>query len=174
MGNPSPETGLRTEAVRLPHGGWCPNNRLLPLLIYRSAFHGSGETLARIIEKTFASNGWPPAWRYTIYDFPHYHSTSHEVIGVFSGSARVRFGDEVGIDVELREGDAVFIPAGVSHQRIASSADFCGVGAYPSGFEPDMQRKEDSDPDASRERIEDLPHPGLDPVSGAPWETPRA
>ena len=174
MGNPSPSTVLRTEAIRLPHGGWCPNNRLLPLRVYRSVFPGSGESLARTFENTFGSHGWPPAWRYTIYDFPHYHSTSHEVIGVFSGTAKVRFGDEVGVDVELNAGDVVFIPAGVSHERVASSADFQGVGAYPAGFEPDMQRKGQSDPEVSRERIEDLPHPGLDPVSGAPWETPRA
>jgi uncharacterized protein YjlB len=174
MGNLSLKAGVNREAIRLPHGGWCPNNRLLPLLIYRSAFEGSGEVLARTIEDTFDSHGWPPAWRYTIYDFPHYHSTSHEVIGVFSGSAKVRFGDEVGVDMELNTGDVVFIPAGVSHERLSSSADFRGVGAYPAGFEPDIQRKGQSDPDASRERIEDLPHPGLDPVSGAPWETPRA
>lgn len=174
MGNLFPKLSSSPEAFRLPDGGWCPNNRLLPLLVYRSAFDGSGEKLASRIEKTFDAYGWPPAWRYTIYDFPHYHSTSHEVIGVFAGSAKVRFGDEVGIDVELRAGDVVFIPAGVSHQRITSSGDFCGVGAYPAGFEPDMRRKGESDTRDSRERIGNLPHPGLDPVTGAPWETPRA
>jgi len=74
--------------------GQFPNCSIqnLPVLIYKSAFpaNGSSSELASKIEKTFQSNGFPPQWRFGLYEYPHYHSTSHEILGVFKGSARVR------------------------------------------------------------------------------------
>ena len=65
----------------------------LPVLIYKSAFAASGSPseLANKIEETFDNNGFPPQWRFGLYEYPHYHSTSHEILGVFRGSARVRY-----------------------------------------------------------------------------------
>jgi uncharacterized protein YjlB len=98
--------------------------------------------LADRFEETFERNGWPPAWRYTIYDYPHYHSTTHEVIGIFRGEADVRFGDDVGFTARISAGDVVVIPAGVSHQRLWQTDDFRGVGAYPHGCDVDEVRKD--------------------------------
>jgi len=63
------------------------------VLIYKSAFAASGSPseLANKIEETFDNNGFPPQWRFGLYEYPHYHSTSHEILGVFRGSARVRY-----------------------------------------------------------------------------------
>ena len=76
--------------------GQFPNCSIqnLPVLIYKSAFLSSGSPseLADKIEKTFTNNGFPPQWRFGLYEYPHYHSTSHEILGVFKGSARVRYG----------------------------------------------------------------------------------
>jgi uncharacterized protein YjlB len=152
----------------LPDGGWCPNNPSLPLIIYRQALSGHGEELAREFEHTFARHGWPPAWRYTIFDYPHYHSTAHEVIGVFRGWADVRFGDTTGLTSRLETGDVVIIPAGVSHERLDAAADFQGVGAYPEGCEVDEQRIERNDRDGAVQRIAVLPLPEADPLLGAP------
>ena len=65
----------------------------LPVLIYKSAFAASGSPseLANKIEETFDNNGFPPQWRFGLYEYPHYHSTSHEILGVLRGSARVRY-----------------------------------------------------------------------------------
>ncbi len=75
--------------------GQFPNCSIqnLPVLIYKSAFAASGSPseLANMIEETFDNNGFPPQWRFGLYEYPHYHSTSHEILGVFRGSARVRY-----------------------------------------------------------------------------------
>jgi uncharacterized protein YjlB len=152
----------------LPDGGWCPNNPQFPLVIHRHALDGEGEALAERFEALFARHGWPPAWRYTIFDYAHYHSTSHEVIGVYGGEADVRLGDTAGFTTRLHAGDVLLIPAGVSHERLESSPDFHGVGAYPHGCEVDEQRRERNDREGSNRRIAALPVPERDPISGEP------
>ena len=82
-----------------------------------------------VIEAVFARNEWPPAWRDSVYTFHHYHSTAHEVLGVYRGEATIQFGGDEGITVTVTAGDAVVIPAGVAHKRLASSADFRARGA---------------------------------------------
>lgn len=158
--------GIVYETYRLTEAGWCPNNPACPLLLYRSVNQNEPESLARWFEKTFAEHGWPPAWRYTIYDFPHYHSNTHEVIGVYQGWAEVRMGGTNGVIVKLQAGDAVVIPAGVSHQRLDGSDDFSAVGAYPKGFEPDQMRGVYGERPAADQRIQRIPRPNLDPVAG--------
>lgn len=142
-----------------------PNNLLLPLVVYRDALQA--EDLASEVERIFASNGWPPAWRYGIYPFAHYHSTAHEVIGAYRGSAHVLFGHTGGVVLELKAGDVVTIPAGTGHQCLESSPDFHAVGAYPAGQEPDMIRANSSDIKEARERIDQVPLPETDPIFGA-------
>lgn len=159
---------IKVQPFAFDSAGWCPNNLRLPLLVYRQVSdEAPGDDLARWFEETFRKHGWPPEWRYTIYPFPHYHSTSHEVIGVFRGRAKIRFGDSAGQTLEVQAGDVVLIPAGVSHQRLSDSDNFCGVGAYPVGYERDLIRQDEMDVSASAsERIVKLVIPELDPVTG--------
>ena len=67
--------------------GQFPNCSIqnLPVLIYKAAFpaNASASELASKIEQTFEQNGFPPQWRFGLYEYPHYHSTSHEILGVF-------------------------------------------------------------------------------------------
>lgn len=141
-----------------------PNNPLLPLLVYRRVFRALD--LARRFEETFDRHGWPPAWRYGIFPYPHYHSTAHEVIGVYCGNARVRFGHTGGIDLTLEAGDAVVLPAGTGHQALEASPDFHAVGAYPLGQTPDLVRAERDKAAAAIPRIDAVPLPRTDPVFG--------
>lgn len=157
---------MQIEDYYLHDAGEVPNNRFLPLIIYRRAFAGDGEELAEEIEKVFARHGWPPAWRYGIHDFPHYHSTAHEVLGVYRGRARVRFGHTGGVETELQAGDVVVIPAGVGHECLESTADFHAVGAYPDGQEPDMMKGLAGERPAADHRIEKVPLPKADPAQG--------
>ncbi|EHY78143.1 double-stranded beta helix domain-containing protein [Stutzerimonas stutzeri ATCC 14405 = CCUG 16156] len=109
------------------------------MLIYRQ-LPLAGPNLAEAFERLFDSHLWPSAWRGTVYDYHHYHSTAHEVLGVASGSARVMLGGEHGQEVELRAGDAVVLPAGTGHCAIEASEDFQVVAGYPVEQQYDMQR----------------------------------
>ncbi len=162
----SPEDHYKYETFRFDSTDWCPNNQNCPAIIYRDVHSAEPEELAAWFEHIFAENGWPPAWRYTIYDYAHYHSNTHEVIGVYRGHATVQLGDTAGSPLELAAGDVVIIPAGVSHQRLSSSDDFTGVGAYPTGFDPDQIRKDRKNQKATAD-VNSVPIPKKDPLSGS-------
>lgn len=149
----------------LADDGRIPNSRL-PLLVYRRAFELSGSDPVAVIERTFAEQGWGGLWRNGIYSYPHYHSTAHEVLGCYRGSASVQFGGENGMVEELDAGDVVVIPAGVGHKNLGASADFAVVGAYPRGQEPDMNYGKPGERPRTDENIARVPRPETDPVFG--------
>jgi uncharacterized protein YjlB len=65
-------------------------------LLYRNAFSDRGNKGADWLEKKFAANNWTNSWRWGVYPFHHYHSNTHEVLGVFRGSALLHLGGEKG------------------------------------------------------------------------------
>lgn len=85
-----------------------------------------------MLEKTFNVNGWGDAWRNGIYDFVHYHSMIHEVLGIARGSATLRLGGNRGRTVKVAAGDIIIVPAGVGHECLKASSAFLVVGAYPA------------------------------------------
>lgn len=91
-------------------------------------------------ETRFAENGWTGSWRNGVFDWHHYHVTTHEVLGCYAGWAVIQLGGETGQPQRITAGDVVIIPAGCAHKRLEASADFAVVGAYPGGASPDMQR----------------------------------
>jgi len=156
---------MATEVVemRFEDDGVFPNSPL-PLLLYRGATDGNGP---EPIERLFDRNGWPPQWRATVFTFHHYHSRSHECLGVASGHATLRFGGPAGAEVRVEAGDVVVIPAGVAHQRVVASTDFQVVGAYPPGQEDfDTLRGQPGDRPKADENIAKVPMPESDPVEG--------
>ena len=72
--------------------GTFPNNPRFPLLRYRNVVSIQGPDPAAIFERLFNDQGWAGSWRDGVYDMHHYHSTAHEVLGVYSGTAVVQFG----------------------------------------------------------------------------------
>lgn len=161
---------VRSEHVlqkRLKDDGFFPNNERLPLLAYQAALALPRSDPASTVENLFASNGWSGSWRNGIYDFHHYHSTAHEVLGVYCGSAKVQLGGEKGITLTVRRGDVVIIPAGVAHKNQGASSDFRVVGAYPSGTRPDMCYGKAGERPRADERIAGVSLPRMDPVYGA-------
>ena len=154
------------EARRLEDDGAIPNNPELPLLVYRRAVTLPEDDPAAAFEALFTENGWPAAWRNGIHPFHHFHSTAHEVLGVYRGTATARFGGEGGVDMTVSAGDVVIIPAGVGHKAIEASADLGIVGAYPAGTGPDLCRGAPGERPASLAAIARVAVPARDPLYG--------
>ena len=158
------EASTDQPAVRsliLEGDGTFPNNRR-PLLLYP----GAAPAEPSAIESLFERNGWPSAWRNGVYPYHHYHSTAHEALGVYSGSATIQFGGPQGAAEKVSAGDVAVIPAGVAHKCLQASPDFRVVGAYPEGQRPDMcYGRTEERPDADR-RIAAVAEPAKDPVQG--------
>lgn len=151
----------------LKDDGRFPNNEQLPLLIYPQFFDIIDEDGGALIEQTFRENGWLNTWQNGIYDYHHYHSTTHEVLGIAHGSAVVHFGGPSGVIVEIQHGDIVIIPAGVAHKCLTHSHDFKCVGGYPRHMQPDMNEGKPGERPLADYQIRKVPLPDTDPVFGA-------
>lgn len=151
----------------LTDDGVFPNHAQLPLIVYREAVALPDGDPAVGFEDLFEANHWPPAWRYGVFGYHHYHSTAHEVLGIFRGHATVQFGGERGVVLSVAKGDAVIIPAGVAHKNLACSRDFCAVGAYPAGQRPDMRYGKRGERPQADANIARVPLPQADPLFGA-------
>jgi uncharacterized protein YjlB len=156
----------RVLPLPLKDDGLIPNSKF-PLLVYQGAVTLPPRDPASVFEELFAANQWSGSWRDGIYTYHHYHSTTHEVLGVYAGSATVKFGGEHGVKQKLSAGDVVVIPAGVAHKNLGASSDFGVVGAYPHGAEWDMNYGQGKERPQSDENIARVPLPAMDPVYGA-------
>ena len=144
-----------------------PNHPTLPLVIIKQAVDPAAGDLAEAFERCYPQGGWRGAWRWGVYDFPHYHSTAHEVLGCYRGSARIRFGHTAGTTIDFQAGDVVIIPAGVAHQNLGSSDDFHVVGGYPIGQTADLLRGEPGERPQADDNIDRVPLPSGDPIFGS-------
>lgn len=150
----------------LKDDGIFPNNAALPLVLYRCAVKPATQDLASAFEALFTRHQWPAAWRNGIFSFHHYHSTAHEVLGIYAGEAQVQLGGENGISVTLQRGDVVVIPVGVAHKKLHSSRDFAVVGGYPDGQQPDTCYGKSAERPRADRNIERVALPQADPVFG--------
>jgi len=125
----------RPKTFMFKDDGAIPNNPDVPVLLYPQVVDlERADDPAAVFEELFAANDWGDSWRNGIYDYVHYHSSIHEVLGIARGRARVRLGGDAGEVVDLEAGDVVVLPAGTCHQCLIQSEDFLLVGAYsPNG-----------------------------------------
>ncbi len=158
--NPNPE--VITEVLESSYS--FPNNKI-PALVYKSAIMENSADMAALFEEEFQQHNWRNSWRNGIFNYHHYHSNTHEVLGIYSGSAKVQLGGPDGKAFDVAKGDMIVIPAGVAHKNLGASSDFACVGAYPNGRNYDMN---DGSEDISirQENIRKTPLPETDPLYG--------
>jgi len=158
-----------------------PNNSSLPLLLYKKVLTPAKKKKKeeRKVKKLFKSNEWKNSWVGGIYDYHHYHSTVHEVLGICDGEAHIIAGGPEGTEIHLQKGDVLIIPAGVAHKCLGGSKDFLCVGAYPKGKHYDIMHGGKDELQYALQNIEKVPLPENDPVFGKKgplknyWKKPR-
>jgi uncharacterized protein YjlB len=147
---------------RFQDDGSIPNNPSLPVLFYPGAFSAQPEK----IEQSFQQHGWGNTWQGGVFGYHHYHSNTHEALGVVSGSARLQLGGERGAIVSVQVGDVCVLPAGTGHKCLEASDDFRIAGAYPGGVEYNLKTGEPDERPYVLEDIHNVPLPRQDPVYG--------
>lgn len=159
---------VQPECHEFADDGETPNNPRFPLLVYRHPVTLSPIfDPAAIFEELFKRNDWVNSWRNGIYDYLHFHTKTHEVLGIARGSAFVAFGGKAGVKLEVRSGDVIVLPAGTGHCRITASDDLLVVGAYPADSDYDEPKPDEVDFEAARASIAAVEAPPRDPVYGA-------
>ena len=153
------------ETYTFDRDGGFPNH-VMPLVVYRGAM-APQDDLAPAFEQLFADHDWSHSWRDGIFDFHHFHSNAHEVLGVARGTALVRFGGPNGTSIALAAGDVAILPAGTGHCRETASADLLVVGAYPGGANYDIRRGDIAEYEEVSANIRRVMLPREDPVGGA-------
>ncbi|MEM6986002.1 MAG: hypothetical protein AAF499_05635 [Pseudomonadota bacterium] len=159
---------MKTESYSSKPQGMIPNSRF-PLLVHRGGIPGGGEAA---IKARFQSNGWGNNWSYPgIYEYAHFHSTSHECLGCAEGwmAFNLSVGDGGFTKVRLEQGDVIVMPAGVSHEMVGHSDDIMMCGGYAGGRDWDNIQEAyltEALYYVACKNIMSLPIPDKDPVTG--------
>jgi len=144
--------------------GDIPNN-ILPVVIYKNALQ---HVENKDFEFIFCQNGWSNNWHDIILTEDHFHSNTHEVLGLKNGQARLKLGGKNGEIVSVETGDVIVLPAGVGHYSVDNSLEYQFVGGYPNGADWNLKfslKKEDAL--SVLAEIATIPLPEKDPVFGA-------
>jgi uncharacterized protein YjlB len=160
--------------LRFADDGVVPNHPRWPLVIYRGAVSlPKAFDPAAVFEELFGANGWGESWRDGVYDYLHYHSRIHEVMGVARGKAVVQFGGKKGRKVTVKRGDVLVLPAGTGHECVSASDDFLVVGAYPASGTYDVRCTSPEEHAKALKTVPKVPPPRRDPVYGKAGPLPR-
>ncbi|HYK80835.1 MAG TPA: hypothetical protein VEU95_14470 [Micropepsaceae bacterium] len=154
--------------LRFKKDGETPNNARFPMVLYRSPVKLRHDfDAAAVFEDLFEANGWKDSWRDGMYDFLHFHTHTHEVLGIARGTVRAEFGGAKGKILDLKAGDVVILPAGTGYRRLKASRDLLIVGAYPAnGGDYDEPRPADVSHSEALGSIARVRVPRADPVYG--------
>lgn len=104
-----------------------------------------------------------------MYSTSHFHSTSHEVLCISNGKAKLCFGHEDNpqrVEEVVEKGDVIIVPAGVAHRLWEDvTGVFEMVGSYPEGCHWDMCYGREGE-ESKVKAIADLGWLAKDPVYG--------
>ena len=157
---------MRVRKIHLDKANDVPNSRLA-VVLYRGVLPAHTANKAETFRERFKDAGWAGVWTDTIYDYTHFHSNAHEVLGIAEGKVTLRLGGEEGSLFRLRAGDMLVLPAGVGHRRVGGDDGLKVIGAYPRGQSHyDMKRRGRAIPKVGL--------PSTDPFYGADGPLVRA
>jgi uncharacterized protein YjlB len=154
---------FEVEKYKFSDDGVIPNSDL-PVLVYRQVC--TQENKSEWLESTFIANGWTNNWRDTILSYHHFHSTTHEVLGVGYGEVRLQIGGSSGILLTVAAGDVIVLPAGVGHCSLPGQSGYEIVGGYPDGKSWDLLTGTEEERASALPRIKAVPIPLTDPIDG--------
>ncbi|WYZ42404.1 hypothetical protein EsH8_VI_000103 [Colletotrichum jinshuiense] len=109
-------------------------NSTLPVLHYRDVLpepRGEESTTEFLTRNRWEKRG---AWGHI--EIRHFHPNSHECYGIFRGHSKLLIGkiqDGTGVEVDVKAGDVIVLPAGTAHSCLESSPDYRYIGVYPEG-----------------------------------------
>lgn len=155
-------TQLETKVYYFKDDGMIPNNPELPVILYPGALRNEEQNT----EIIFNNHNWRNSWTGSVFPYHHYHSNSHEVLGVIKGSVKLHIGGEKGIILTATAGDIIVLPAGTGHKKLDSSPDFQVVGAYPDGISYNTLKGGKGERPQILREIAQVPLPDQDPLLG--------
>ncbi|KAJ5091550.1 hypothetical protein NUU61_006420 [Penicillium alfredii] len=139
-----PVSKIQVSMRQIPKWKRIPNTVIhsKPLMIYHGAFDASAAELSAHLKMV---GEVVPQWVNTMYSQTHFHSTTHEILGVVAGGARLCFGAEQNpqrFEPTVHRGDIIIVPTGVGHRLlddlVEGGEQFKMVGAYPPHKDWDM------------------------------------
>jgi uncharacterized protein YjlB len=157
--------GYFVEHYFLADDGVYPNSSL-PVLFYKGVLDLPKLFAAAYVKRLFKKHNWSNSWVYGIFEYHHYHSITHEVLGAIDGETKMKLGGNKGITLTLGKGDVLIIPAGVAHKNLGRESQVKCVGAYPQGMDYDINYGNVGERPAADKNIRMVPMPGQDPVFG--------
>jgi uncharacterized protein YjlB len=153
------------EHYYLQDDGIFPNSHL-PVLLYKGVLNFPPLFTTRYIKNLFKSKNWMNTWKNGIFGYHHYHSITHEVLGVYKGKALLLLGGEKGVEVVVEKGDVLIIPAGVAHKNLNPENSVKCIGAYPDGKDYDMNYGKEGERPQADKNIRKVKIPSNDPIYG--------
>lgn len=153
------------EQIILQDDGIFPNSRY-PALLYKGLLDIPMLFPAAHVKHLFEKNGWSNSWDARIFEYHHYHSLTHEVLGIYKGRTKLQLGGSNGPKIFVEKGDVLVIPAGVAHKNLSDENSVAVIGAYPDGRKYDMNYGKSGERPCTDENIKRVPVPDSDPVLG--------
>jgi uncharacterized protein YjlB len=158
-------TDIEVAHYQVKDNGIFPNS-LLPVLHYKGVLKLPAVFGALFVKQLFKKNNWSNSWKYGIFEYHHYHSITHEVLGICAGQTNLLLGGDDGTELHVKKGDVLIIPAGVAHKNLGKEQQVTCVGAYPNGMSYDINYGKVGERPQTDRNIRKVPRPDADPVFG--------
>jgi uncharacterized protein YjlB len=152
---------INIEQILLQDDGVFPNSRY-PALLYKGALDIPVLFPGTYVRNLFEQNDWSNSWDAGIFEYHHYHSITHEVLGIYKGHTIVQLGGEKGPKLSIEKGDVLVIPAGVAYKNSVGV-----IGAYPGGRDYDMNYGKSGERSDTDINTNSVPIPKNDPLLGS-------